>query len=239
MPKKKYLAFDLETVKPFPTGEDWRPHRPLGMSCAAAHAEDLDLTWFSRNEDGTIADVMSIQDLRAMVEQLASLTEPQNGYTIVTWNGLGFDFDVLAEESQLQDVCTQMALFHVDMMFHTFAVKGYPLGLDTAAKGMGLEGKTEGMDGGKALEMWAQGDRQPVIDYCAQDVRATLDLVLACEKAGRLEWISRSGRRQILTLRGGWMNVKEAISIPEPDNSWMSDPISRNKFTDWLKQDPV
>ena len=27
-------------------------------------------------------------------------TQVENGYTIVTWNGLGFDFDILAEESQ-------------------------------------------------------------------------------------------------------------------------------------------
>ena len=234
---KKYLAFDIETIKPFPDGEDWRPHRPLGMSCAAAHSEDMDLTWFSRNSDGTIADQMSPEDLRAMVEELATLTQPENGYTIVTWNGLGFDFDVLAEESGMQDVCERMALYHVDMMFHLFAVKGYLLGLETASKGMGLPGKTEGMDGRKAIEMWADGDRQPVIDYCAQDVRATLDLALECQKQGRLEWQSRSGRRQILAIRGGWMNVKEAMSIQEPDTSWMTDPIPRSNFTGWLRPD--
>ena len=36
---RRYLAFDIETAKDVP-GEDfnWRPHRPLGISCAATLA---------------------------------------------------------------------------------------------------------------------------------------------------------------------------------------------------------
>ena len=232
---RKYLAFDIETVKPFPDGDDWKPHRPLGIGCAAGHASNMDLTWFSREDDGTIAERMKPQDLTAMVEQLTHLS--QNGYTIATWNGLGFDFDVLAEESGMEKECIELALGHVDMMFHIYMAKGHPLGLDTAAKGMEIEGKTEGMDGKKATEMWAQGDRQPVIDYCAQDVRATLAVAETCERLGRLEWTSRAGRHQRLNLRGGWIDVQNAVKLPDPDNSWMTEPLLRGQFTDWLKQD--
>ena len=37
---RKYLAFDIETAKDIP-GEDfnWKPHRPIGICCAAALAE--------------------------------------------------------------------------------------------------------------------------------------------------------------------------------------------------------
>lgn len=232
---RKYLAYDIETVKPFPDGDDWKPYRPLGIGCAAAHAEDLDLEWFSEEADGTISERMNPRDLTTMVEQLAHLS--RSGYTIATWNGLGFDFDVLAEESGMEPECIELALDHVDMMFHIFMAKGHPLGLNTAATGMGLPGKTEGMDGKKATEMWAQGDRRPVIDYCAQDVVATLDVARACERMGRLDWVSRAGRNQRLNLRGGWMDVRSAVKLPDPDNSWMSEPMLRGQFTDWLKQD--
>ena len=52
------------------------------------------------------------------------------GYTILTWNGLSFDFNVLAEESGMHDECAELALNHVDMMFHIFCLRGHYLGLD-------------------------------------------------------------------------------------------------------------
>ena len=56
--------------------------------------------------------------------------------------------DVLAEESgQLEQVPPTGGWWHLDMMFHFFCKQGYPLGLSAAAAGMGVEGKTEGMDG--------------------------------------------------------------------------------------------
>ena len=31
------------------------------------------------------------------------------GYTIVIWNGIGFDFDILAEESEMPEECKAIA----------------------------------------------------------------------------------------------------------------------------------
>lgn len=37
---RKYLAFDIETAKDIPEADfNWRPSRPLGISCAAANKE--------------------------------------------------------------------------------------------------------------------------------------------------------------------------------------------------------
>ena len=47
----------------------------------------------------------------------------------------------------MTDQCRQIALDHVDMMFHFYATLGYPLSLDKAAHGMGTPGKPEGMNG--------------------------------------------------------------------------------------------
>ena len=49
----------------------------------------------------------------SFVEYLA--TQVENGYTIVTWNGLGFDFDILADESQMLAECRQLAIGHVQL----------------------------------------------------------------------------------------------------------------------------
>ena len=234
---RKYAAFDLETSADIPKEEDWRDYRPLGITCAALCAEELGepLTWFGTDSDRGIADLMTPQDLGLMVRQLQNLTA-QQGFTLVTWNGLGFDFDVLGEESGMPLECAELALNHIDMMFQIFCKKGYPIGLDTAAQGLGIGGKTEGMDGGAAVRMWQEGDRQAVIEYCAQDVRATLGVAQGAERAGSLSWNSKSGRNQSLSLRAGWLTVRQSMKLSRPNTTWMDDPIPREQFTQWLRE---
>ncbi len=177
---------------------------------------------------------MSQQDVTEMVHYLTTMADA--GHTTLTWNGLGFDFDILAEESGMRAECKRLAfdLAHVDMMFHVFCQLGYPVGLDRAAKGMGLAGKTQGMDGALAPRLWAEGKQQQVLDYVAQDVRTTLALAQTCEERGHMRWITRRGSGKKMDLPSGWLTVREALALPEPDNSWMSNPWPRSKFTSWI-----
>lgn len=230
---RRYLAFDLEIAKPLPDGiEDWKTIRPLGICCAATLSGNGTTTFHGRTPNGEIADQLEPLDITQLVEHLVAAVD--SGYTILTWNGLGFDFDVLAEESSELQTCKVLALDHVDMMFHIFCLKGYPLGLDTAAKGMGLPGKTPGMTGDKVPIYWAQGRRVEILDYLIQDVRTTLLLGQAVEQRRQLRWTSRSGKPQSLPMHDGWLTVRQAIELPEPDTSWMDDPWPRSKFMGWL-----
>lgn len=231
---RKYVAFDIETAKEWPDGADWRQYRPLGISCAAtlpAGAAEAHL-WHSVAEDDLPGDRMGRQDAVRLVEHLSSVVD--QGYTILTWNGLGFDFDILAEESGMARQCKDLAGGHVDMMFHVFCELGHPVALDAAAQAMNLPGKPEGMTGLLAPRMWAEGKRQEVLDYVSQDARTTLDLATACERQGCFRWITRRGTTKRMPLRGGWLDVGSAAKLPEPDTSWMSRPLSRHKFTAWL-----
>jgi len=63
-----------------------------------------------------------------LVQHLSDMAA--DGFSILTWNGLGFDFDILAEESGAAASCREFALGHVDMMFHVFCSLGYPVGLE-------------------------------------------------------------------------------------------------------------
>ncbi len=150
---RRYAVFDLETAADIPEGDEWQDHRPMGITCAALYAPELGepVTWHGVDGEGEIAGRMSREELALMARQLTGLRK--QGFTIVTWNGLGFDFDVLAEESGLGAKCRRLALEHVDMMFHVLCKLGYPLGLETAATGMKLAGKTEGMDGGRRWDV--------------------------------------------------------------------------------------
>lgn len=230
----RYLAFDIETAKEVP-GDDfvWRPHRPLGISCAATWASDSDqpILWYGKQPDGSPEARMSRAEALELARYLSQMAA--NGYTILTWNGLGFDFDILAEESGDLALCKQCALGHVDMMFHLLCLLGYPVGLDKAAQGMGLKGKPAGMSGEKAPRLWAAGHHQQVLDYVAQDVRIALDVALAVEKRRRFEWITRKGTRRSEAMPSGWLSVERAMHLPKPDTSWMMTPISRNEPLVW------
>jgi len=224
-----YVGFDLEIAKDIPDGAtDWKALRPLGITCAALWGSEWGAVEFWENKPH-----MSQARCAKLVGRLEWLMN--QGHTIVTWNGLGFDFDVLAEESGLHDRCAKLAMGHVDMMFHLFCAKGWPLGIDAAAKGQGIPGKPEGMSGAKAPVMWAEGKYQEVLDYLANDVYMTTGIAEACEKSRALHWTSKSGRPQRLDLSRGWYTVEQAMKLPVKDNSWMGDPWPRSKFTEWMK----
>ena len=232
---RKYLAFDIETAKDVP-GEDfnWRPHRPLGISCAATLASDSNelRLWHGKTKDGSPSPRMTPADALGLVQHLLKMAE--EGFTILTWNGLGFDFDILAEEAASAGICTQCALAHVDMMFHIVCSLGYPVALDKGAQGMGLPGKPAGMSGIKAPKLWAEGRHKDVLDYVSQDVRMATQIAQTTEQRRRFEWITRKGTKSTLPLPKGWLIVSEALKLPEPDVSWMSNPIKRRDFTAWM-----
>ena len=90
------------------------------------------------------------------------------------------------------------------------------------------------MTGALAPTMWAEGRREEVFQYVAQDVRTTMAVATACEARGTLAWVARSGKLRSMTLPGGWLTVREALELPLPDTSWMDDPWPRTKFTGWM-----
>lgn len=232
---KKYLAFDIETANTdeVDSDGDLQALRPLGIACATALAQDNDkpFVWHGITASGNPSAKMTKEEACALVKDLIELSKE---HMIVTWNGVGFDFDILAEESGLYAECKQLAAGHIDMLFHALCALGYPIGLQKAAEGMGMPGKTEGMCGSEAPKQWAAGKHQKVIDYCVQDVRVTLNLAIECSKFGMLQWITKQGVKRKLPLQSGWLSVADAHKLPEPDTSWMTNPPNRNKISAWM-----
>jgi len=232
---REYLAFDIETAKEVPGADfNWKPHRPLGICCAAALRCDAQeaMLWHGKKADGAPAGRLSQAEATQVVQDLSRIVA--EGYTLLTWNGLGFDLDILAEESGLVGECKELALNHVDAMFHVFCQLGYPVGLEKAAQGLKLPGKPPGMSGVLAPQLWGQGRFQEVLKYVTQDVRIALQVALKSEERRRLEWITRRGTPGSMDLPRGWLTVREAAKLPLPDTSWMTRPIPRSEFTNWV-----
>lgn len=236
----KIVAFDLETAIAAP--DDPTASYALGITCAAtAVADQSPILWHGEEQLGCYPKQMSADDCIDLARYLIEMV--QAGYHIVAWNGLGFDFRVLAAHMPTQaDYANvvDLALSHIDPAFQMLCQKGFMVGLDAAARGMDVGTKMAEMDGMKAVEMWptVRANQEIVLEYVAQDARVTADTYRAIVKARRLSWISkRSGRANSWrpSISGGsrLLAVRECLALPEPDTSWMSDPWPRSKFAGW------
>ncbi len=236
---RRYLAFDIETAKLLPDDVgDILAHRPLGIACAAAVFSDTQKpTVWHGTADGGPAARMSRAEARDLVQQLVGFV--RSGYTLLSWNGLNFDMNILAEESDMPHECAELAKAHVDMMFHAVCQLGYFIGLGKAAEGLGLPGKTAGVTGAQAPLMWSEGKHAQVLEYNIQDVRLTLAVAQESERRKELVWVTRKGTKGRMPLPGGWRTVQEAQALPLPDTSWMSDPPAREQFTRWFPSRPT
>jgi len=255
----KYLAFDIEILKDLPEGEDWQEHRPLGITCAATlrTGDPAPVYWYSKIpfSDQPMSGAIEQLDLIDLVDYMRE--QMQMGFIPLTWNGLKFDFDVLAEESGLKKDCAWIAENHIDMMYHFLCRKGFGIGLAAANEGMGLSGKLKGMHGGLAPPMWRNDNeklieigadqeliemdavekRQHVLTYVGQDAQITLNMAEAVDKRGELSWITQRGYKKGVRLLE-WKTVKEASELPFPDVSWMDaagrEMWSRDSFLAWM-----
>lgn len=244
---RKFAAFDLEICKDIPEGtKDITSFRPLGITCAAVMGEGFPRPKLFYHGGGPLgtsepqAGAMEIFEVRRMVDALLDLND--EGYLIVTHNGVSFDFDVLAEEAGdlYREDIQELAMNHVDTMLNWVAIKGYPIGLNTIAIGLGLPGKTQGMHGDLAPAMWrgTLEERMKTLEYVGQDAQTSYDVARLGEERGSVPWTAKSGKYNVLRLSSGkWMTAKECLEYtPRPDTSWMSDPKSIEDYFKWMEK---
>lgn len=223
------LGFDVE-VHTFPTedGQHWSQIAPLGITCAALSSADGEqgMLWYS----SPTRKIMSKTACESMARHIAHLVK--QGHEIVTWNGMGFDWPVIAHEIGNFKLMTEIALNTIDPMYGMFKSFGFPISLDSASVGMGFEGKLEGMSGDKAVAMWLNPLTRPrVLSYVLQDARTTAQVAGKLKATREMHWIKKSGGPASRML--SYERNKEFVSLAMPDQSWMDKPIPENQFFDW------
>jgi hypothetical protein len=231
-----YAAFDLETAKILPEGvEDIQAYRPLGITVGAIAVEGEEARCFQNLEEDYIWGPRHAQKFITELEELDA-----KGIDIISWNGLRFDLCILAEEAgwgEWHGRAARLAFKHYDLMFQVMCVKGYPVGLENACKGLGLAGKLSGVGGAQAPAMWAAGEREKVAAYCAQDCRATVDIYKAVEELGVFHWIANSGNPNKFKCPE-ILRVRDAMQLKKPYTGWMETPIDRDEFWAWTQEAP-
>jgi len=233
----KFATYDLEIAKDFPENSRWQDASPLGITCAAvAFSDDVEPIFWKGIPQ------MSQAECQQMVWKLQELIN--SGYTLVTWNGCGFDFAVLGQESGLLKECGELALKHVDLMLVVTFTKGWYLSLQAALLGAGLKGKRKSvtlsngsildeMGGAKAPKMWQDGEYDAVLSYLKDDVVELINLVKVIGNVKEIRWTSKNRNPMSIPI-SNFPTVIECFNIPEPDISWMTDPPTRKQFVEWI-----
>ena len=149
------VSFDLESAHEFHDDMDFKD---LGISCAAIYAVEFEqpILFAAQDMFGFKEPEMSAENARDFAKEL--IRYASMGDTIVSFNGLHFDWKLLAaicDDSGLEKELKHLAIYnHIDYALNMVVDRGFIIGLNTAAHALGLSGKTKGMSGYLAPILW-------------------------------------------------------------------------------------
>lgn len=222
---------------------NWKDHFPPQVSCASAgFVSKKGETEATHDFMGTPGEAMTLDEVNDMIDKLIEWHE--EGHTIVVWNGLHFDWRVLAELTGRYEELGELALDTVDPMFYIVCMKGHRLGLDKSCQGMNVKGKLhevtlndgtilEDMAGWQAPELWQRGEVEAVMAYLREDVLSLSRLMNNIVRLGYIAWITQKGVRRTVPMKNLYTN-RQCLQLPEPDTDWMDNPPVRVDYMDWM-----
>ncbi len=94
----------------------------------------------------------------------------------------------------------------VDLLKEVRAVLGRRLKLQSIAEATLGRGKIS--DGLEAMDWWAQGKKDKVMEYCLEDVRITNDIYEYARKNGSLKYKDYEGKREIKLDTSTWETLE-------------------------------
>lgn len=232
----KLLSFDIEISDIFELkeGEDLEKYAPFHISVAAMaiHGGEEKL-WYSYDDDGVPTTSITQQCACDLLRYLDE--KQQKGFMVCAWNGLSFNLKVIGQQANDLALAARIALKSYDPMFQFFNQTGFPVGLAKVAKAMGID-QEKLMDGVDAPKEWRAGKYQEVMDYCMGDCQMTNKIILAIQEAQQVKWVTKKGivrSKPLSELR----QVEKVIKDPAPDQSWMKQPLLKEKFYKWIPKE--
>ncbi len=229
----RIVVFDIEIANEFEVepGRDLDEYGPFDISVAATMIDGEEpMLWYSSAADGSVAPCLTRDDARKLLLYLERLQF--EGYTLVAWNGLGFDMKWIGHAAGDLPRARSVALKLFDPMYQFYKAKGFPVGLAKVGEGLGIPLKKL-LDGKDAPSRWNAGDHQVVFDYVKSDVLLTAEVARRIQSTGGVRWITRSGNMSRLAM-SPLRTVSSCRKDRLPDQSWMDKPLPDSKFTEWL-----
>lgn len=160
------------------------------------------------------------------VEMASYLTSLGDTVTPVTFNGLAFDYQFLAQKVRekdsnsvlLQSLATSAVTTHVDIMYAFLCDHGYFASMQSFATPLGVEKSWSGKEAATST------DQAAIAAYCAQDVAVLKQIHERSLSHGMLERVTTRGIKRswvvaqgIPTVQQSMFNAKKSM----PDQSWM------------------
>jgi hypothetical protein len=255
------IGFDVESANEY---EEGMPLEELGLSCAALWENGEALVYPAIDPFGFYADEFTPPIAQDLADYLIATTE--QGNRIVTWNGASFDGPLVAamcKSEVYEEKLKWVFLNHIDIGVCMAMDKGFMVGLNTAAIGLGIAGKTEGMTGSLAPILWKGVDRdlteeeQRAIDvlgvtpqsdeardlcleYVSNDAKITMDVYHELERSGKLAWTTKKGTRSKSPWYpdfddgGALPLVRYYLDIAQPELDWEDNPFKKQRLLRWI-----
>ena len=214
-----HLFLDIELCDNIPDGWDRDNPSSLDIACICVMTIDSQLTENTvvhQNE----GKAMTHEQIQVVCNQVKDICN--QGGKFITWNGLGFDMQLL---DKIDNTLKQLILseHHIDLMFHFTRKKGYMIGLNKVSQGFSIGEKT--MTGLDAVKLWAKGEFQKVIDYNIKDVELLRDIYYKVIETSKIKWLSGNHNICYLNVDTSQLSVGNSLNIPRPsdkDISWMT-----------------
>jgi len=227
------LSFDIEISDVFDlrAGEDINKYAPFHIAVAATAVDQgEERLWYSVGPANKPLTNMTKDTAREMLEYLLEMQGL--GHMVCAWNGLSFDLRWIGHVAEDMTLAAQIAMKSYDPMFQFFNQKGFPVGLEPVAMGMGIR-RRKLMSSDQAPKRWCAGDHQAVMDYVLNDCRLTNDVVKSIVRRKKVVWVTAKGDLKSEPMPR-LKTVETVLKEPEPDQSWMSAPIPRRRFHEWF-----
>ncbi len=140
------------------------------------------------------------------------------GFTLLTHNGLGFDFPIMSKpikDGGVGGCASLLKKWPKTQMMDTCAVLTKATGeryrLNHLIHGLLGEEESKLMDAANAPKEWAKKNYQDVINYCIDDTRKTLAVYLKAGDEGEFRAIGKESYRSVPTIEflNAWSSMWE------------------------------
>ena len=229
----KLLGFDIEISEIFDLKpqEDINKYAPFHISVASTVIDGgEERIWYSTDNHKKPLASITKEKAADLLNYLKAKQE--EGFMICAWNGLGFDMQWIGYNAKNMKLASEVARKIYDPMFQFFNQRGFPVGLASVARAMGIK-QSKLMTGEDAPKQWQAGNYQKVMDYVLGDSQITNLIVKKIITKKEIAWVTQKGEiktEPIARLK----TVEEILKEPEPDQSWMSTPVLRKNFYRWF-----
>ena len=229
------LSFDIEIsdvfdLRPYEDINKYSPFHVCVASTVVHKGEEK--IWYSTDKDEK--PFLKMTKVKSN-DLLIYLSEMQKkNYMVCAWNGLGFDLRWIGYCAQNMALAAEVALNSYDPMFQFFNQRGFPVSLAKVAEAMGIK-QAKLMTGADAPKQWRAGNYENVIKYVLGDSQITNKIVATIIERRKIDWVTQKNEirsEPVPKLK----TVEEILKEPEPDQSWMRDPLPRSKYVEWFPE---